>query len=190
MTEIQTTGARDYIAEFRQAFSAGIESICKAGKIYVEAIEENPKLAETFREEFADTIPAQAWSGLEAVGRKWMHPRLLMGGGGRYARQIKRLPYSLQERIFSGQRFPLVLDGGDKLLVAVRQVTKEQAEQLFDGSTIRSPASQRAWLDNRKIEPRPADAEVLPYTITGGQVVFRRSVRLTRVELRRILAEM
>jgi len=181
---------RNYVAEFREAFALGIDNIVRASRIYVEAIDDNPKQADEFRAAFADTIPGTAWSGFEAVGRKWMHPKLLMGGGGKYASKIKRLPYSAQERIFSGERFELLTSTGDKIKVDVREVTPEQVEQLIDGTRIRTLAEQRAWLESRKGVVAAGPTEVLPYTIEHGKVHFRRGTTLNRAELRRLLTEL
>jgi len=179
-----------YIEQFRNAFTAGIDSIVNASQVYVKAIDEDPEIKERFKKEFSDMIPASAWSGFEAVGRKWLHPKLLMGGGGRYATMIKRLPYSDQEQIFEGKRYDLLTIDGDKLLVDVRQVTPEQAEQLFDRSHIRSVSEQKAWLESRKRTPEKTEVQTMPYSITSGKVYFRRGVELTRSELKRILQDM
>lgn len=181
---------RDYVTEFREAFSVGIDNIVKASAIYVAAIDENPHNAAAFREAFADTIPDSAWGSFEAVGRKWMHPKLLLGAGGRYSGRIKRLPYSVQDSIFSGQRFDLLTTTGDTLKVDVRECTPEQVDQLIDGNSIRNLSSQRAWMEARAAAPAPVDVEQLPYTIAGGKIIFRRGVVMTKRELTRIIKEM
>jgi len=187
MNEITTT---NYIKQFRNAFTSGINSIVSAAQVYVQAIDENPDIKDKFRDEFADVIPSSAWSGFEAVGRKWMHPKLLMGGGGRYSSMIKRLPYSDQEQIFDGKRYDLLTLDGDNLKVDVRSITPEQAEQLFDRSHIRSKSEQKAWLESRKKQPEKVEAETMPYTINGGKVYFKRGTELTRPEMKRLLQEM
>ena len=175
--------------EFGRALAAGLEGFARAAAVYVAALDKDPRNADAFRDKFADVIPASAWSGFEAVGRKWMHPRLLMGSGGRYASKIKRLPYSTQERIFEGERFEVTLPGGDVLKVDIREATPEQVEQLLDGTHVRTPSEQRAWMESRAAV-KSVDAEVLPYTMSDGKVTFRRGVSLTRAELKRILQEM
>lgn len=180
-----------YIEQFKNAFSSGIDSIVNASQIYVKAIDEDITIKDRFRDEFADIISSSAWSGFEAVGRKWMHPKLLMGGGGRYSSQIKRLPYSDQEQIFNGTRYELLTADGDTLRVDVRSITPEQAEQLFDRSHIRSLSEQKAWLEARKNMPKKSEeVEVMPYSITDGKVYFRKGTSLTRTELKRLLQEM
>jgi len=184
-TAIQT---QKYIEQFRDAFTSGIDSIVESAKIYVEAIEDDPNNKSKFVEAFEDVIPVSAWSGFEAVGRKWMHPKLLLGGG-KYASKIKRLPYSDQERIFEGARFDMLTSDGQTLKVDVRNITKEQADQMFNNTHIRTLAEQKAWIESRKAEPEEV-VELIPYTISGSKVRFRRNVELTRNELKRILQDM
>jgi hypothetical protein len=180
------------ISEFRSAIMAGIEGIVKASEIYVAAIDENPACADEFRDEFADWIPSSAWSNFEAVGRKWMHPRLLMGGMADRKKQgvVKRLPYSMQERIFGGERFKLLTPKGDTLNVNLMEATYEQVVQICGGGSVRSLGEQRAWMEETKSNPETIDAEPMPYVVKNGNVTFRRGVVLTRNEVRRLLQEM
>jgi len=181
------------IAEFRTALQDGINGIVKAAEIYVAAVDDDPRNADRFRDEFADWVPASAWGQFEAVGRKWMHPKLLMGGMAdrKKAGLIKRLPYSMQERVFDRERFPLLTSDGDTLQIDMLEAAPEQAEQLCNGSAIRNLSEQRAWMEARRAaEADTEKAEVLPYTITGGKVTFRRRCVLNRQELKRLLQEM
>jgi len=183
--------AKTRIQSFRDELMEGINGIVRASEIYVEAIDDDPSLADKFREDCADFVPASAWSQFEAVGRKWMHPRLIMGGMAdrKKANLVKRLPFSTQERVFSHNRFDLLVSGGDILKVDMMEATQEQAEQLCNGSEIRTIPEQKAWLEAVTIreENKP---EVMPYTIVNGKVSFRRAVTLTRQELKRLLQEM
>jgi hypothetical protein len=181
---------RDFKREFSEALTSGLDNIVKAAKIYVDAIDANPALADEFAAEFRDVVPASAWAGFEAVGRKWMHPRLLMGGGGRYSSKIKRLPYNAQERIFDGERFDMLLPGGDTIKVDIREAAPEQADQLFGGNHIRTLAEQKLFLAKRSASPSTEEAEVMPYTISNGVITFRRGVSMTRQEIKRIVSEM
>jgi hypothetical protein len=188
----EVVNINESIQAFREAFASGINSITKAAEIYVRSLDENPRNADKFKEAFADQIPATAWSGFEAVGRKWMHPRLLMGGIANTKKStiIKRLPYSMQERVFNRERFDLLCADGDKLQVDVMEATPEQVEQIFDGSSVRNLSAQKAYIEARKAEPEKTATEVLPYTISDGKVCFRRGVSLSKSELRNILQAM
>jgi len=183
--------AKTKIQSFKDELKAGIDGIVRASEIYVEAIDEDPVLIDRFRNECADFVPASAWSQFEAVGRKWMHPRLIMGGMAdrKKANLVKRLPYSTQESIFQHKRFPLLVSGGDKIEVDILEATPEQAQQLCNGSSIRNLSEQKAWVEAMNVieDQKP---EVLPYTIRNGKVSFRRAVTMNRSELKRLLQEM
>lgn len=181
------------INAFQDAFKRGLEGIVEAGAIYVKAIDSDPSAQDLFRERFADFIPASAWSGFEAVGRKWMHPKLLLGGMSdrRLATYVKRLPYSLQERILNHERFDILLLDGQVLKTSPLDCTDEQREQLFDGATLRDVPAQRSYLETiaRKAKVIP-DAEPMPYVIVKGSITFRRGTVLSKAELKRILQGM
>jgi len=178
---------------FAEAFQKGIQGIVEASSIYVAAIDSDSTASEAFRERFADCIPASAWAGFEAVGRKWMHPKLLLGGmtDRKVAARVKKLPYSAQERVFNKERFDLLLLDGQKLKVSPLDCTPEQAEQLFDGPIIRDIPAQRAYLETitRQSKKIP-DAEPLPYVISAGRITFRKGVSMSKAELKRIFEGM
>jgi len=180
--------ARD-VKKFRDAFIKGIEGIVTAAEIYVASIDENPHNAEVFKKELGDWIPASAWSGFEAVGRKWMHPKLLMGGMADRKKNtiVKRLPYSVQEQVFNGGRFEYLTKDGRTLKVAILEATHDQAEQICDGGTIRNISAQKAYQERNPIKEVEAKAEILPYTILGGKITFRRGTVMTKRELKRLM---
>jgi len=180
------------IADFRAALQAGIEGIVKAAEIYVAALDEDPRNADTFRDEFAEWVPSSAWAQFEAVGRKWMHPRLLMGGVSdrKKSAAIKRLPYSMQSRIFKRERFPLLTADGDTLQVDLMEATGDQVDQLCGSDSIRSLSEQRAWIESKAAAKACDEAEVMPYTLYNGKVTFRRGCVMNRAELKRLLQEM
>lgn len=180
------------LAEFRDALQAGIDGIVRASEVYVSALDEDPRNADRFRDEFAEWVPASSWSQFEAVGRKWMHPRLILGGVAdrKKAGLIKRLPYSMQDRVFKRERFPMLTATGDTLQVDMMEATPEQAEQLCNGSAIRNLSEQKAWLEAQAAAQQGEPAEVMPYTVTDGRVTFRRGCVMTRNEMKRLLQDM
>ena len=178
----------DYVAEFKKVFSGAIEGIVKASEIYVKAIDENPLNKVKFIESCSDFIPTDAWAGFEAIGRRWMHPKLLMGGGGKYSKNIKKLPYSDQRQIFEGARFDMLTSSGEILKVDVRQIEPAQAEQMFDKSHIRSVAEQKAFIESRKPD-KPSNSVEVPYTFVRNGVHFTKDTVVNKEQLRRILQE-
>jgi len=184
--------AKTYMDEFRKHFTAGIEGIVKASEAYVAAIDDNPRYGDEFRDEFADWVPHSAWSQFEAVGRKWLHPKLIMGGMSDRTKSgiVKKLPYSIQERVFDRERFDLLTHDGDTLQVDMIEATASQAKQLCAGNRIRTLSEQKAWIESQRVAEAAPVSEVMPYTIRDGKVAFRRGVTLTRTELKRLLQDM
>ena len=180
------------IREFKKEFALGIEGIVKASAIYVQAIDSHPGNADKFKQACEDLIPSSAWANFEAVGRKHIHPRMLFGGVNDPKKRvlIKHLPYSLQDRVFKRERFPLLTDKGETLEIDILEATPEQAEQIIDGAQIRPLSAQKAWKEAKQGEPEKEKIEVLPFTIADGKISFRRGTVLTRAELKRIIAEM
>ena len=187
---------KDYIGEFGKAYNGGILGLTRAAEIYVAAIDENPEMREKFREAFDNQIPWSIWPQFEAIGRKCMHPRLLMGGvsDAKKSRIIKRLPYSLQESIFDRrEKFELLTTNGDTLNVDVLSATPEQVEKLFDEhGDYRTLAEQKAYDEQLKSDAAVAEVapEPMPYSIRRGRVSFIRPITLGKRDLQRIISEM
>ena len=178
-------------SEFKSALYAGCEGIARAARIYVEFLDREPLKADEFRSLADDMVPFHVWSLLEQVGRKQLHPRLLLGGG-RHGNVIRRLPYSIQEKILERkEKFELVTSGGEILKVDLQTCEPEQIAQIVDGDQIREPSAQRAYIENRKaraaLAKKPEPAELLPYQIIGGAILFRKDCRLTKRELKKLV---
>ena len=186
---------KNYIDRFREELTAGIEGMVRAAEIYVEAIDADPENIYLFQEAFDDLVPRAAWKRFEAVGRKWIHPKMMLGGISDRKKNalIAKLPYSAQSEVFAGKRFDLLTPEGETLKISPLEAPVSQVEQLVssDGE-IRTMASQKAFMVEKQKEPaiRKATEDQMPYIITNGKVTFRRGVTLTRAELKRILQEM
>lgn len=176
------------IKEFKAALAAGIKGIVKASEIYVAALDEDPRVADDFREACKDWVPTAAWSQFEAVGRKLVHPKMLLGGmvDQKKARKVKKLAYSLQDRVFNKERFTLLLASGDTLEVDMLEATPEQVAQLCDDTMIRNLAAQKAWLEQQATIDREAKVHKVPYRIVGGKFQTDRA-EYTKAELKQIL---
>ena len=163
ITEIQQT-YDELLKEFKASLDAGINGFIQAGDIYVRAIDQDPEYAERLQEELKDIVPSRAWSQLEALGRKIIHPKLILGGlsDPRKTNIIKRLPYSLQNRVFKEEKFPLLISGGDILDVNLLKASYDQTIQICGEGQIRSLAEQKAYIESNKLkeELRP---QALPY---------------------------
>jgi len=179
------------IVQFSKAFNATLNNLTEAAVIYVKAIDKDHAMKAAFAKNFNGIIPAGAWAGLEAVGRKQMHPRIMLGVG-RNTGFIKRLPFSDQESIIEGEKVELLATDGTTLKVDAREVSATQSKQLFGGNHIRSLSEQKTFLeDSKRVEEnnRVEEAKVVRYRIEKGTVHFSADTVFTMAELIAITAE-
>ena len=134
--------------EFKEALASAIDGLVKAGEVYVRAIDIDPTVAERLQEEFKDVVPAQAWAQFEALGRKHIHPQLVLGGMSdvRKSNMIKGLPYSVQSRVFDDEKFELLVSGGDTLC---RRTRRDARRGCIDGAPAGQPLVDRRPLGDR-----------------------------------------
>lgn len=183
--------APSYISEFRSALESGIENIAKAAAVYVTAIDSDPDAKEMFLSGFADVIPSSAWAGFEAVGRKQMHPKLLFGAGNNRG-YLKHLPFSDQEKIMDGHKYDLLISGGDSVRVDPREISKDQARQLFGRGHVRTLSEQRSYLESLNVPhvEIKQTAMPMPYTISGHKVYIKADTVMTKRDVKRMLEAM
>ena len=181
----------DVLCDFKQALEDGINGFLRAGEVYVKAIDQDPEYGEKLQQEFQHMVPQKAWNQLEALGRKWIHPKLLLGGMSdpKKTNLVKRLPYSTQTKVFNGGRFPLLVSNGDHIEVDLTDATYEQCKQICGDGTIRSLSQQKAYIEQNKLR-QEIKPEELPYHITGGKITFRKHVSLSRAELKQLLNQL
>ena len=134
-------------------------------------------------------IPDSAWANFEAVGRKWLHPRLLLGGVAdrRKNSAIKKLPYSAQERVFKKELVSVVVDNRIEE-VDLLSAPVEVIEQVCDTSGLRSVDQQRQYIKAKSTPKEPV--KKLPYIITNGKVYFTSGTLISKQELENIITEM
>ena len=171
--------------KFHSAFTAGLEGIAEAARIYVESIDADPANKLRFLAHFDGQVPPTIWKSLEKVGRKQIHPQLLLGVVGN-ATDIKRLPYSEQEKVINGDPLILLTDRGEQINVDLRTAPKTVVNQLVASDHVRSLAEQKLYLLGlAKIEA--ADAKVqtvsMPYNVKGSKIYFTKHCVLTKKEL-------
>jgi len=185
-----------HIEAFREGLMAGIGGIVRCGEILVEALAQDPRNLDVFKQEFKDWITDANWAMFEDVGRHKVNPKLLLGAGGKHRARIRRLTKDMQDRIFEGERFPLIIEQKDEkhpyttLQVDVRELNSDQANQMFDGPALRSEAKQRIWIAAYNKASAREEVQVMPYVIKGGCVIFAARTQMTRQELKRLLQEM
>lgn len=179
------------IQEFANLCQQGIDAWTRAGEILVELVEADPQIFDKIIE--ADPrMNAGILGKFEAMGRKVLHPQLLIGDSPGFEK-LAEMPYSVQERFLS-ESIPLVVEtesGTDVLLVSAKNITSNQARQIFGKGRIRTEGEQKAWLmDQRAKKARPAGTNIPAWTIKGGRVCFAEGATLSAGELATIITQL
>ena len=178
--------------EFREALAGTIAGVVRCGEIYAATLDESPEAAAALRSQFDGVVPQSAWRLFEAVGRKVMHPSLLLGAvpNAKKHKIIRSMPFDVQTRIFQRKRFDMLTEDGDTLKVDVLEASPEQVAQMFDDDGPRSVSAQRAFIESRRAKESEDVVDRMPYEIRRGKLVVRKGTELTRAEVQRILMEM
>jgi hypothetical protein len=178
------------IDSFIALFKDGVEAWIKAGEILVDLVEADPHTYDYIIQK-CPTLNAGILGRFEQMGRKTLHPQLLLTASPGFAK-LQKLPFSMQERYIE-EPIPLVVhtdDGTDILLVQAKNMTKEQAAQVFAGDRLRTDGEQKAWLmQQRSMNARPVNKQEAAWTIKAGRVIFREGTSLSAGELATILAQ-
>jgi hypothetical protein len=183
------TSIADAIRSFTEAFQIAREGFIRAGQIYAAAID---RFGQSARDQFATGAPAisaETWRRLERLGRGEMDHRLLTKSS-EGARALRRLTPGEQGQALD-HGVPLLLSGGDHLLVQVDALTRAQVHQVFAMDHVRDLGEQRAWLETHAPQitaPRKVDAPA--YRIVGGRVKIERPCELSRADVLRLMAEL
>lgn len=190
-THLTPNEANAKIGEFIALFRQGVEAWIKAGRILVELVESDPHTYDYIIEQ-CPTLNAGILGRFEQMGRGSLHPQLLLAASPGFAK-LQKLPLSMQERYIE-EPIPIVVhvDGGtDVLLVKAKEMTREQASQVFAGGRIRTQGEQKAWLmQHRSAAAKPAKPSNSPWTIKGGKVTFDSGVTLTKADVAAIYMQM
>jgi len=176
-----------------EKFSASRQSWLEFAKCIVEIIDEfdnGKEKIQVFFESKGERLSKFFWNRIEDVGRARMHWRLLPGMSEGGSTEIRQLPYSDQNEIFEqGKKYPLLLEGGDNIMVDVRQLGRDQAKQIFGDGYIRDLTEQKAYLSSRT--EKEVTEIIDPYRITSrGLLVTKENTLFTKANLREILIQM
>jgi len=178
------------ITEFIALFKQGVDAWIKAGEILVGLVESDPHTYDYIIQQ-CQTLNAGVLGRFEQMGRKTLHPQLLLTASPGFAR-LQRLPMSMQERYIE-EPIPLIVhtDGGtDVLLVQAKNMTKEQAAQVFTTGRIRTEGEQKAYLMQQRSNSAKNVTPANPmWKIKGGKVIIN-GVEFTRKTILSILSEM
>jgi hypothetical protein len=185
------TSQQAKIETFIQHFRRGVEEWIAAGEILVEMVEEDPYVYDYIINQ-CPTLNAGILGRFEQMGRKTLHPQLLLTASPGFAK-LQKLPFSMQER-YIDEPVPMIVHteaGTDVLLVKAKDMTKEQAAQVFAPGRVRTEGEQKAWLVQQRSEKAIRNEETVktPWKIRGHKVIIN-GVEFTRKEIAGILAQM
>lgn len=184
---ITPTNTQTDAERFAALVQKGIDAWTEAGRLLVRMIEENPN-AKNVIIEFCPDVTEEILSRFEAIGRNQLHPKTLLNNSPGM-RRLRQLPYSDQARFLS-EPVPVLVKtatGIDTLQVAVKNLTPEQALQVFTPDGVRGLDAQRAWVESRTSRKHATSA---PYQIKGHKVHFNADCEMTARELAQVLAQM
>ena len=178
---------------FLDLYRKGVEAWIEAGEVLCQMVDTDPHSYDYIIQK-CPIINAGILERFEQMGRKTLHPQLLLNNSIGYSK-LQKLPYSLQER-YLDEPIPLIVhtESGetDVLLVKAREMTQDQANQVFASGRIRTEGEQKAWLiqqrSNKARDIVPA-AQQTPYKIKGNKVIIN-GMEFTRRQLASILAQM
>lgn len=185
------TEQKAQIETFIHHFRRGVEEWITAGEILVQMVEKDPYVYDYIIEQ-CPQINAGILGRFEQMGRKTLHPQLLLTASPGFAK-LQRLPFSMQERYIE-EPVPVIVhteNGTDVLLVKAKDMTKEQAAQVFAPGRIRTEGEQKAYLVQQASHRASDKKEAVekPWKIRGHKVIIN-NVEFTRKELYAILSQM
>jgi hypothetical protein len=188
MNTLQTY-ENNLVSELVSLIARGIECWQKAGEIVVRMIDEQHYTIEQIADS-SEFLTEDIVSRFEQLGRKQLSPGLLIADYPA-AKHLVKLTFSEQERLLNGS-VDLLLEGGDTLSVATKNLTPYQCRQVFDRKYIRTLSAQRAWMESEKARASSAPIPEMeyPYTIRAGKILIPQACQLTRRDLKRMLNEL
>lgn len=171
--------------ELKSLVAQGIESLKLAGAKLVQMLSSGEHLPDIAEQ---SGIPADVLAQLERIGRNQLNPALLLADYPAVV-AIQRLSVSEQDRLLSVPVEVMVIKDGkaDTLMIAAKNMTREQVTQVFAKGHVRELPEQRAWLESRAIKAPGAKVIDAPYTVTRRRtVIFKVGVEMGAKELLRI----
>ena len=183
------------VSQFKDLIFEGIEKWVKAGEILVDLLDSDKLTYEQICTE-CDGITPDIIARFEQIGRKQLHPRLLVNTSSGYKR-LMQMPYSIQEK-YSKEPIPVLVEsstGADQILIKAEDLSPHQCSQVFKRGGIRDLGAQRAYIkeqDRIAKEAREAEVEcehVSPWFVKGNKVIIRQTCQMDKGELLKILAE-
>jgi hypothetical protein len=187
------TLALDYkssVGQIAQLFTTGIEAWRKAGELLVQLYDADPENRAKVKSDLCG-FPSGALATLERIGRKKLVSQVYASAGIGF-RKLQSMPYDVQERCLKSPVELLVVDREgrtDTLKVSIKDLSKEQAAQIFGATDLRDLSAQRAYLADVRAKAAPQRVEDA-YRLLKDKLVVVRPCELTRQQLTSLLAQM
>lgn len=187
-TTLQRTHVKETAKAIVDLIHKGIQAWHEAGKLIAERMDENPEFIEQMASEYPE-LSTEVLYRFEQIGRNQIVPSLLLNDSPG-VRKLRKMPYQLQVK-HSNEPVQVTVRDGSVLLVDVRNLTSDQASQVFAKDRIRTAAEQRALIEDKiAIEPASVERANLPYRIVGKELVVMTACRFTTTDLLRIAADL
>jgi hypothetical protein len=185
-TQIQS----QVLSEVRQIYTAAkesVEALTQVGERWVKIIDSTPNVYEIIQKELPE-IPISALQTIELIGRRKLHPRLLMDNSWG-AKKLAELPYDRQEEYIE-KPVPVVIHRGETMVTEfkrVNQLTRNEADRVFNSKRLREPREQIEMIVNHATAAEKV--KKLRYHIDGDAIEFYAASRFSRAELEKILSD-
>ena len=169
----------------------GMEAWTKAGEIAARAAEDDPEFVDNVCDAHPDFTP-EFVKRFVLIGQKKLHPQLLINESPG-VRRLRRLPYEVQEKHAHDPVALLIKTekGFDTIQVDVRNLTPDQAGQIFSDDGVRSEAGQRAFLEDKFAKRMaPPVKSNLPYRVSGKKLIVLVPCQFDKRELTKLLLEL
>lgn len=191
-----TKPLEEYATEFGARFSAGLNAIRDAARLYAEAMRRYPsRAAGCFRARYPG-VTEPTWDVLLRIGNGDLHPTAIYLKYA-IAKRVSRIPIAKQEKMFAAsvKGFDVVDPATNRVkVVPLAELSRKDAELLIDegAGRIRSVEEQRRIVAaereaNGSVAVGPHGASV-PYRIVGS-VLIVANVELGLETLRNIVGE-
>jgi hypothetical protein len=179
------------VNKFIEAYQRGMNAWEDAGKIIVAIVDADPHAVDDIVR-LCPSLTPSIIHVFERIGRGLLLPALAMDTSAG-ASKLRDLPISMQRR-YEVEPVPLVIEtdkGTDILLVDVKNLTRDQARQVFAKGRIRSDGEQKAFLVEQQSVARrlTKTTEIPAWRIKNGRVVFEKGATLSAGELATIITQ-
>lgn len=190
MTDLQVSKVTEAIEQFGVFMDDGIKKIHDACKIFTEVIDVigRRKGMKLFLKRYPN-IPRSAWTRFEAVGRGMLRSELLFNFS-QGAKQLRCMPVADQDK-YLGEPTEVLTSTGDVLRVSIKDMSRDQAKQVFATDHVRSLSEQKGYLETQRELRATTKVSSVPYVVRGKKLIIHESgLSFTKHQLTKILADM